>query len=147
MSGGRMRIQLRNGIGLAAMALMAIGCNSPAEPGRELVPGLITGFNSGDPQVALSVEDTSLSIEVVSYGGGCREKGELRVSKDTGSHRVTVAPYDWEVSGGICTTILNSFEHSATIDLGDTGSWIILVAGEDSESNPVEFEYEVSAGT
>jgi hypothetical protein len=38
------------------------------------------GFEEGDPQVALQAIEGSLTIEVVSYGNSCREKGELQIA-------------------------------------------------------------------
>ena len=143
-----MRTRFRRQIKLVAMVLVGMGCNGdPTEPGRELVPWWIVGGNPGDPRVTLIVEGRALRIEVLSYGDGCREKGELRVSKSLTSRRVTVTPFDRETRAEICAAILLTFEHSAEIDFDTIGDWTIVVAGEDLESNPVEFEYDIQIGT
>lgn len=133
-------------IGLVFLGTLAAGCGDPVEPGPVLVPGMIEGFNEDDPRVSLVLDGISLTVEVVSYGGGCREKGELRVTVAMESHQVFVSPFDWENQAGVCDAMLRTFDHSTTIEIEEDGAWTIEIAGHDSAREPVSFDYSVEIG-
>ncbi len=134
-------------IGLVVLGTLGFGCSNPVESDRVLVPGILEGFNEEYPQVSLVLDGTTLTVGVVSYGDGCRAKGELRVTDIAASHRITVEVFDWEDSHGPCPAILNSFEHSTTIQVVEDGAWTIVIAGHDEAEEPVQFEYNIEVGT
>lgn len=131
--------------GIVMLSLLFTGCGDPTSSARGLVPGLIFGFAAGDPQITFSVTETSVTIEVVTYGNTCREKGELRISSQE-SYEVSVSPFDWFSSDETCDDILLEFEHSATIDLEKGGTWNFMLFGQDSSHKPTKFEYHVDVG-
>lgn len=130
---------------LAVFPLSALlaGCEGPSGPDRVLEPGIIVGAFEDDPQVALTTEGDSLTVEVTTYGDGCQSKGETRVTVDVDTRSATVAPFDWSATGGTCTAILNSFDHAVTLDLEGGGEWTIVVAGRDMQGQSVQFQFPV----
>lgn len=128
---------------LMVAALFGAGCSSPAEPGPALVPAIIFGFYEDDPHISLELTGTTLSIEVNSYGNGCRSKGEIRTTVDTGTLGVTVAPFDWEDLTHNCPDYLATFEHSKVVELNEAGDWTVDVIGQTAGRLPVEFDFSV----
>jgi hypothetical protein len=108
-----------------------------------MVPGLLTGYDSGDPQVSQQVDGPDLSIEVRTYGNSCRAKGELRLSKNASTKIITVAPFDWLTSGVSCDLILLHFDHSTSVELGNPEDWTVSLSGISSTGEPVEFQIPI----
>lgn len=123
-----------------------VGCGGgPTEVTRELVPSLIAGFEDGDPDVTVEVTGRSLDITVVTYGSACREKGELRTTVSPESRIIHVRPHDWLLHR-VCHDILLTFEHSEVVDVGEEGSWTLIVSGLDISHRPFSAEYTVPVG-
>lgn len=130
-------------LAVLSLSVLLTGCESPSGPDRVLEPGIIVGALEDDPQVALTTEGDSLTVEVTTYGDGCRSKGETRVTLDVDTRSATVAPFDWSATEGICTAILNSFDHSVTLNLEGGGEWTVVVAGTDMQGQSVQFQFPV----
>jgi hypothetical protein len=120
-----------------------MGCSSGMYPGSDMVPGLIDGFEEGDPFVTVAVHGMSLTVELITYGNACREKGELRWTISEGSRTVSLAAYDLMDSDLPCDDILRKFAHAVTIVVPEAGHWKLVVAGEDVSNNPVRLEYSI----
>lgn len=119
------------------------GCESPSGLERALMPGIISGFNVDDPHVSLTLAGRALTVEVTSYGDGCRSKGEVRASVDLDTRSANVAPFDWFTPGRICTSNLSEFRHSTTFELGADGAWTIILEGDNRDGEPVQFAFSV----
>ena len=132
-------------LGLTALCAFLVSCDSPTGP-RRLVPALIQGFEPGDPTVTLTVGDSSVRIDVVSYGNSCRKKGELRTSVSEESRTILVSPFDWYDPNMTCDDILLTFDHSATVDVQQQGMWTVVVIGEDIAGDPARSEHSVQIG-
>ena len=144
--GKQMRVSAWKWIWVIAFAIVPAGCHSPSGPDRELVPGIIFGFFADDPQVSLSREGPILTIEVTTYGDGCRSKGEIRTTVEIETRSITVAPFDWVGYGRICRDTLNEFDHFATVGLEAEGQWRVILIGDDIDGEPVQFEFTVVKG-
>ncbi len=134
------------------VALLIVGCSGPTDPGPDLAPALISGFNDDDPRITLALTGSTLTVEIHSYGNACRSKGEVRVSVDNGARSVEFSPFDWEQRDRICADILLTFEHLTTVDLSEAGDWEVAVIGEGigpgiANSEPVRFTYTVQVET
>jgi hypothetical protein len=113
---------------ILAVALLLSACSSVLGSERIRAPAEIAGYNDGDPQVVVNVQGGAVNVSVVSYGNGCYSKGEteVRVSGRT----VNVHPYDYR-DRGVCTDILLSFLHEATVVVGSPGPVTIRIHGQD----------------
>ncbi len=109
----------------------ACHAESPTEPRRLLVPGIIEGWG-GVPVLDVVSDGNVVTIRTVTYGmDGCWWKGALQVSTDTERHIVTAEPRDWSLDPlGVCFDVLATFHHEATVELGEGGTWTIIVKGE-----------------
>ena len=128
-----------------ALAIMLLAaCQSTAEPdisargeeaseavgNRVLVLGTIAGYNDGDPDVAVVVSGRTAMVRVTTYGDGCYSKGPTEVTVE--GSEVLVTPYDYtEPPGTLCTRILESFSHEATVTFGGPADAVIRVLGID----------------
>ena len=135
----------RYGLGLVGMLVLAgAACSSTTEPpGEERRPGLILGFNHGDPQIAMpdTVQaGTEFTVQVSTYGNGCYRKGETEVV--VSGNVATVTPWDYvDPSAGGCPDILLTFVHEATVAFPQPGSASVVIVGRAGGSmgeEPVE---------
>ena len=120
-------------LGLVGMLVLAgTACSSTTEPpGEERRPGLILGFNHGDPQIVLpdTVQaGTEFTVQVSTYGNGCYRKGETEVV--VSGNVATVTPWDYVDPGaGACPDILLTFVHEATVAFPEAGSASVVIVG------------------
>jgi hypothetical protein len=121
--------------------LVLVGCSSLAEPNATTVLGTITGFNQDDPRIGVATAGRAVTITVTTYGNGCYSQGPTQ-SHTTGM-TVSITPYD-RVAGRVCTDILQSFVHAATVEFPAAGSVLIRVRGRDIAGDTVAFERTVS---
>jgi len=87
----------------------------------------------GDPaqvEVPVSVRrGQPFTVTVVTYGGGCIDKGETKVEVE--ALRAEVRPYDYNTSPieRICTDELRSHKHTATLSFEEAGAAEIVFYG------------------
>jgi hypothetical protein len=116
---------------LLLACLAALGCSgSPtASTGREL--GFLeyhgTSAEVTVPETARVGEP--FAVRVVTWGGGCTEKGETDVTRS--GTRVDVRPYDLTASGAdiACPDILLRLVHEATVRFDAPGTATVRVHG------------------
>lgn len=137
-------------LGLVGMLVLAgTACSSTTEPpGEERRPGLILGFNHGDPQIVMpdTVQaGTGFTVQVSTYGNGCYRKGETEVAAS--GNVVTITPWDYvDLSAGGCPDLLLTFVHEATVAFPEPGSASVVIVGRSGGSmgeEPVEVTREV----
>lgn len=131
-------------IRLVVLGVLLLGCSDPTGPRRELVPGIIFTTAPGDPRVSFQVDGRTVTVNVVSYGNGCRAKGELRVEVAESPAYISVSVFDWMTFADFCSDVLYVFEHSTTLEIEHDGRWFIAVIGEDSTGHPVVSPYIVT---
>lgn len=126
--------------------------NNPADGGvgsvadgsgpAERVFGTIEFY--GDPVrvvVPSSVQQGQpFAVTVVTYGGGCIEKGETTVEVE--ALRAEVRPYDYDISpalpaNGGCTDELNLYEHTTTVTFTEAGMAEIVFYGQKKNASGV----------
>ncbi|TVR54179.1 MAG: hypothetical protein EA421_09385 [Gemmatimonadales bacterium] len=129
---------------VGVLAASGAACTSTTEPpGEERRPGLILGFNHGDPQIVMpdTVQaGTEFTVQVTTYGNGCYRKGETEVAA-SGSV-VTITPWDYvNLGAGACPDLLLTFVHEATVAFSQAGSASVVIVGRSGGSmgeEPVE---------
>ena len=86
------------------------------EPAQVEVPDLV---EQGQP----------FTVTVMTYGGGCIEKGETKVEVE--ALRAEVRPYDYDTSplNGICNDELRVHKHTATLSFGEAGTAEVVFYG------------------
>ncbi len=94
------------------------------EPVRVTVPG---ATEAGEP----------FAVTVVTYGGGCTEKGEATVMVE--ALRAEVSPYDYDTSAPQldCDDMLRVYEHTVTVIFEETGTAEIVFLGQKEDSSGV----------
>ena len=107
-----------------AIATVFASCGGPTDVDRTLVPGLVAGFQAGDPDVAVTIAEGEVSIRVSTYGNGCREKGDVRVTVSNDDKTVRIAPFDWLVHAEACDDVLRTFQHTTTLELAADTAWV-----------------------
>lgn len=98
-----------------------------SDPVRVVVPSSV---QQGQPFV----------VTVVTYGGGCIEKGETDVEVE--ALQAEIRPYDYDISpalptNGGCTDELNLYEHTATLSFEETGTADIIFHGQKEDASGV----------
>jgi hypothetical protein len=129
---------------IGVLAASGAACSSTTEPpGEERRPGLILGFNHGDPQIVMpdTVQaGTGFTVQVSTYGNGCYRKGETEVVA-SGSV-VTITPWDYvNLGAGGCPDLLLTFVHEATVAFPEAGAASVVIVGRSGGSmgeEPVE---------
>ncbi len=102
----------------------------------------------GDP-VRVGVPTTAelgqpFVVTVITYGGGCIEKGETKVEVEVEVEalRAEVRPYDYDISpalpaNGGCTDELNLYEHTTTVTFTEAGMAEIVFYGQKKNASGV----------
>jgi hypothetical protein len=113
---------------LVASFATILSCGDTVGSAGDARIGVIAFY--GDP-VVITVPDTVLvgqpfSASVRTYGNGCVSKGGTTVK--LGSLTAEITPYDIH-KGRICPAILNLFEHTAAMTLGQRGTAEITFHG------------------
>ncbi len=69
------------------------------------------------------------AVTVVTYGGGCIEKGGTKVEVE--GLRAEVRPYDYDITpvNGVCTDELRIHEHTATLSFEEMGTAEVVFFG------------------
>lgn len=90
----------------------------------------------GDP-VRVGVPSTAepgqpFVVTVITYGGGCIQKGETKVEVE--ALRAEVRPYDYDIlptlsANETCTADLRYYEHTATLRFEETGTAEVVFSG------------------
>jgi hypothetical protein len=135
-------------LGIVTLGLLVTCCSDPMGTAleRELVPGMIDGRGGDNPRITPNVNETSVTIAVVTMGDACYEQGELRVSVSWENRTVSVSPFDWVSYNQDCPTFHLTFTHSITVDLEEAGLWTVVVIGQDVNHESVQFEYSPDLG-
>lgn len=103
---------------------------------RERVVGTIA-FHGDPVRLEVPSEVTRgqpFTVEVITYGDGCREQGETEVELE--GLRAEVTPYDHQVTpppGAACTLELNQHRHRATLRFEDTGTAEVVFHGREED--------------
>lgn len=94
------------------------------EPAQVEVPGLV---EQGQPFV----------VTVVTYGGGCIEKGETKAEVE--ALRAEVRPYDYDTSpvNPICNDVLRVHKHTATLSFEEAGTAEVVFYGRKEDASGV----------
>ena len=102
----------------------------------ERVPGVINHY--GEP-VKVTVPNaaasgTPFAVTVVTYGGGCTERGEATVTVE--ALRAEVKPYDYDTSAPRldCDDMLRTYEHTVALSFEEAGTAEIVFLGQ--KENP-----------
>ncbi len=76
-------------------------------------------------------------VIVVTYGGGCIEKGETKVEVE--ALRVEVRPYDYDATpvSGSCNDNLRLHKHTATLRFEETGNAEVVFFGQKENANGI----------
>lgn len=134
---------------LLTFTLLLAACSAPAAPPAS--PPDDTFDGDGPPErvfgtiafyeepVTVTVPQTAtvgepFSVTVVTYGGGCTEKGETDVRLEP--LRAEIRPYDYNVAPGqACDTALRTFEHTATLSFTEAGEADIVFYGQKTDAS------------
>lgn len=115
------------------LALAAAACDGGLSGPRDVSRLGILEFH-GDSRNVVTAPDTATAgepfdVTVLTYGGGCDQKGETRVESADGV--VVITPVDVFVEGEdvVCPAILRRFEHAARVSFDEVGTGEIRVRG------------------
>lgn len=115
-------------VAAAALAVVLSACHILAGPDEVRRMGSIAGYTSDDPRVTLVQVGRRVDVSVISYGGGCERQGDTEVVV-TGLEAM-VTPFDFtDADAQVCTDILKSFDHKASIEFPTGGTATIRVRG------------------
>lgn len=118
------------GLALATFLLVLGGCSGGTEVTRTLEPAIIDiGYEDPNAQNSVMALGRSLSVQAVSFGDSCRERGEARVEVFEQTRTVEVRPRDWLTMGRGCRSILNVFTHHVSVDVRSPGEWVVRIIG------------------
>jgi len=117
---------------VSCILIALTGCTGATGPDRLRVLGEIKGYNSGDPQILIVLQEgRRVDVSVTTYGGGCHSQGETEV--DIQGLTVTVTPYDYTALPGTgCTRQLVAFTHRAFVQFRNSGTARVRVRGLDA---------------
>lgn len=117
----------------AGLAVVLSACHILAGPEEVRRMGSIAGYNNDDPRVTLVQVGRRVDVSVISYGGGCERQGDTEVVV-TGLD-VMVTPFDFtDTDAQVCTNVLKSFDHKASVEFPTAGTGTIRVRGLSRES-------------
>lgn len=118
-------------------ALLAAACSSSTAPQEVRVLGEIAGYNADDPRIsvpATAERGVPFPVSVVTYGGGCYRAADTE-ARVIGPSVVEVAPYDFERPGAVCTLILMSSTHTASVRFDAAGPAVVRIRGRQRPGN------------
>ncbi len=117
-------------LALATFLLVLGGCSGGTEVTRTLEPAVIdVGYEDPNSQNRVMGVGRSISVQAVSFGDGCRERGDARVEVFEETRTIEVRPRDWLTLGSGCRSILNIFTHEVGVDVHSPGEWVVRIIG------------------
>lgn len=97
---------------------------------RTLEPAVIdVGYEDPNAQNSAMAMGRSLSVQAISFGDSCRERGDARVEVFEETRTVDVRPRDWLTLGRGCRSVLNVFTHNVSVDVHSPGEWVVRIIG------------------
>ena len=120
------RLRMTRAVCACAVALLA--CNAYQD---EVVDLAYIHFSDSD-SVFFSAPDTvqagtPFEVTIRSYGGGCTQQGDTRVTAN--DFEALVEPFDVTSRVEVCTKILKVFTHRASVTFAKAGTTTVRVRG------------------
>lgn len=116
---------------LAALAVVAglAGCTAILAPDDNFEPAVLV---SGGQGPIIAVPDTvqrevPFVVAIRTFGGGCVDKGDMRVDLDGGVLRLR--PFDLHRDLASCTDDVRVYEHRATLAVNERREYTVRIEG------------------